>query len=353
MRWIGQVTGAARMLLMLCGALAATCATGQESQPTANVGQLEEIVAAQQLKIERLEARLNKLEETSRILGFDRYVAAAKSSAKGPVQPSGKPVPTELALEVGRPVLVQWKNSWWNGSVIEQLAGGNVRIHYEGWDAKYDEVVPRSRLQFPAPQESLAQPIRLPAPAVLGKAEAEVREYYAAAHPEIQEYILWTARTFGRNGMWLNADAFAGLPDAEADKLVQDLAALLEDGEYGRHLCPGLARAGAFQDDRLVPGLMKVAGYREESDYDCRPKWMAVAALARQESSAAVPLLVSLVDHGNQNTRMWARAALARKTGQDFAEDKQAWAKWWQAQGHAAIDDELLTPWQAPPASGG
>jgi hypothetical protein len=49
--------------------------------------------------------------------------------------------------------------------------------------------------------------------------------------------------------------------------------------------------------------------HRVNRDYDCRPKWMAVAAVARQESDEAVSLLVRLVDHGNQNTRQWARAA--------------------------------------------
>jgi hypothetical protein len=69
---------------------------------------------------------------------------------------------------------------------------------------------------------------------------------------------------------------------------------------------------------------------------------MAVAALARQESAEAVPLLVSLVDHGNQNTRNWARAALSRKTGQDFRQDKLAWADWWRTQGNEPIDEKLL-----------
>ncbi|MHC4228902.1 MAG: HEAT repeat domain-containing protein [Planctomycetota bacterium] len=188
-----------------------------------------------------------------------------------------------------------------------------------------------------------------PASVDMSKAEEEVRTRYAKAHPEIQEYILWTARTFGPGGMWRNEDAFAGLSDGEREGKVQYLAALLEDSEYGRHLCQGLADASAIKNERLVPGLMKVAGYhRERGDYDCRPKWMAVAALARQESDVAVPLLVGLVDHGNQNTRKWARAALSRKTGQDFKQDKKAWAQWWQAQGHEPIDDELLKPWEAP-----
>lgn len=190
-----------------------------------------------------------------------------------------------------------------------------------------------------------------PAPLDMTKTEAEVKQHYAKAHPEVQEYILWTARSFGPSGMWLNGDAFAELPDDERETKVLYLAALLEDGEYGRHLCPGLAEAGALKDERLVPGLMKVAGYyRDGVDYDCRPKWMAVAALARQESEDPVPLLISLVDHGNQNTRMWARAALARITGQSFDKDKQAWANWWQEQGHEPIDKKLLRAWE-PPAS--
>jgi len=184
----------------------------------------------------------------------------------------------------------------------------------------------------------------------LEKAKAEIDSSYGDAHPEIKEWILYTARTFGSSKMWLNEDAYSDLADEKRQKRVEHLATLLSEGEYGRHLCSGLAEASALKDKKLVHGLMKVAGHhRDDQDYDCRPKWMAVAALARQESDEAVPLLVSLVDHGNQNTRFWARAALARKTGQDFKDDKQAWAKWWQDQGHEPIGDELRQPWKAPP----
>jgi hypothetical protein len=194
-----------------------------------------------------------------------------------------------------------------------------------------------------------AEKTESPAPLDIKKAETEVAQRYAGAHPEIKEYVLFTARSFGRSGMWLNEDAFAALPADAREKKVQHLATLLADGEYGRHLCTGLAEASALKDKRLVTGLSKVAGYHQKNvDYDCRPKWMAVAALARQESDDAVPLLISLVDHGNQNTRFWARAALARKTGQDFKQDKPAWAKWWQEQGHGVIDKELLKPYEAP-----
>jgi len=191
--------------------------------------------------------------------------------------------------------------------------------------------------------------IAAPPPVDMDLAQAEVSRAYGKAHPEVQEFILHTARTFGSSGMWLNENAYDGLKPEEREARVAYLAKLFDDAEYGRHLCAALAEASALKDPRLVPGLMKVAGYHlEDKDYDCRPKWMAIAALARQESPEAVPLLVSLVDHGNQNTRLWARAALARMAKDDFKDDKQAWNKWWVGQGHPAIDAKLLKPYTPP-----
>jgi hypothetical protein len=190
-----------------------------------------------------------------------------------------------------------------------------------------------------------------PAPLDLGKAQKEVETAYAKAHPEVQEFVLHTARSFGPNAMWLNEDAYAALTDEERAAKVEYLAKLFADAEYGRHLCNALAEASAIKDAKLVPGLIKMAGYhKDDQDYDCRPKWVAISALARQESDDAVPLLVSMVDHGNQNCRMWARAALARIAHDDFKDDKQAWNKWWVDSGHPAIDAKLLEPWKAPPA---
>jgi hypothetical protein len=188
-----------------------------------------------------------------------------------------------------------------------------------------------------------------PASLNMKKAEEEVNTYYSKAHPEVQEFVLWTARGFGRSKRWLNEDAFSSLSPEEREKKVKYLIVLLNESEYGRHLLRRLAEASALKDKRLVPGLMKIAAYSRGRNYDCAPKWMAVAALARQQSDESVPLLISLVDHGNQNTRMWARAALARRSGHDFGKDKQAWAKWWEAQGNKPIDKKLLKPWKMPP----
>src|SRR3954469_4317666 len=197
-----------------------------------------------------------------------------------------------------------------------------------------------------------AVPVFAGAPALdLEQAAAEVSSSYGKAHPEVQEFVLHTARSFGRSGMWMNENAFATIKPEEREARVVYLAKLFEESEYGRHLCAGLAEASALKDRRLVPGLKKVAGYHvDDKDYDCRPKWMGIAALARQESPDAVPLLVSLVDHGNQNTRFWARAALARMAGADYKADKQAWGRWWVGRGHDAIDPALLRPYTPPAA---
>lgn len=188
-----------------------------------------------------------------------------------------------------------------------------------------------------------------PRPLDMDAASAEVSSAYGKAHPEVQEFVLHTARTFGASGFWLNENAYADLKPEDRDARIAYLSKLFEEAEYGRHLCAALAEASALKDTGLVPGLKKLAGYHVEGkDYDCRPKWMAIAALARQESPDAVPLLVSLVDHGNQNTRLWARAALARMAKNDFGADKQAWNQWWVDQGHEPIDGSLLKPY-APP----
>jgi hypothetical protein len=180
-------------------------------------------------------------------------------------------------------------------------------------------------------------------------ATAEVSSNYGKAHPEVQEFVLHTARSFGRGGLWLNENAYAELTPEKREARIEYLVKLFDEAEYGRHLCAALAEASALKDPKLVAGLKKVAAYHVDGkDYDCRAKWMAIAALARQESPDAVPLLVSLVDHGNQNTRFWARAALARMAKDDFKTDKQAWNKWWTGQGHESIDPALLKPYVPP-----
>ncbi len=171
-----------------------------------------------------------------------------------------------------------------------------------------------------APKDSAAEP-------------DEIALYYKGVSPEVKEFIRHTAKAFGRGGLWLPEDSAAEWSAAEKSEKAAYYAEVLA-GSYGRHQCEALAWAGVLRDESLLAGLIKVAAYhREDQDYDCRPKWMAVAALGRQENEKAVPHLIPLVDHGNLNTRMWARASLYRITGKALGDDKKAWGAWWNGTG--------------------
>ena len=125
----------------------------QDGQQPNSVAQLKQIISGQEKRVKSLESRVVKLEETHKILRFDQYVEAAKAANEmGPVQPSGKPVSSKTRLKTGDRVLVEWGDSWWKGQILKVLPDGNVKIHYIGWDAQWDEVAPRTRLQLPEKQ---------------------------------------------------------------------------------------------------------------------------------------------------------------------------------------------------------
>src|SRR5262245_45030413 len=92
-------------------------------------------------------------------------------------------------------------------------------------------------------------------PLDMDAASAEVSSSYGKAEPEVQEFVLHTARSFGPSAFWLNENAYADLKPADRDARVAYLARLFGDAEYGRHLCSALAEASALKDPKLVPGL--------------------------------------------------------------------------------------------------
>jgi hypothetical protein len=76
-------------------------------------------------------------------------VTGSGANAAAPVATSGAPVTAETPLAVGMKVLVKWQNGWWNADVLALFPDGQVRIHYTGWDARFDEVVSRERIRLP------------------------------------------------------------------------------------------------------------------------------------------------------------------------------------------------------------
>jgi hypothetical protein len=70
-------------------------------------------------------------------------LGAPDATADGAVP--GVPVTGELA--VGTSVYIEYDGAWYGGAVLE-LRGELVRIHYDDWDASWDEDVSRERLRL-------------------------------------------------------------------------------------------------------------------------------------------------------------------------------------------------------------
>lgn len=47
---------------------------------------------------------------------------------------------------VGDPIEVEWGGTWWPATVLD-LNGADVKIHYDGYGANWDEWVPPSRIR--------------------------------------------------------------------------------------------------------------------------------------------------------------------------------------------------------------
>jgi hypothetical protein len=65
--------------------------------------------------------------------------------------PPGQPVKTTTPLKPGDRLHVEQYGAWWPGEVLAVRDSGTVRIHYTGWEASWDEEVPRSRLRIERP----------------------------------------------------------------------------------------------------------------------------------------------------------------------------------------------------------
>ena len=77
-----------------------------------------------------------------------------------PVEPSGVPVPPDVPLEPGMPLLAYSQGKWWRATVVTVEAGDVVVVGFPGWDQRRRERVPRKHLQIdPDPTRV---PLRLP-----------------------------------------------------------------------------------------------------------------------------------------------------------------------------------------------
>ena len=106
----------------------------------------------------------------------------------------------------------------------------------------------------------------------------------------------------------------------------------------------GLVHIGS---SKATPALLKVAANRSEGDN--RDRWVATRALGIIGDRTAIPDLVHLTYHYNQNTRFWAQISLVRLTCKNFGQDVDAWRKWWDQQGGKPEISEERIEWTSNP----
>lgn len=83
----------------------------------------------------------------------DRRKPAAGQAERPPAKPRdsvGIALTAKTPIGPGLAVEVLWGGQWWAAKVLDVKNNGDVSITYLGWDSRWDEVVPRTRLRLPA-----------------------------------------------------------------------------------------------------------------------------------------------------------------------------------------------------------
>ena len=79
-------------------------------------------------------------------------VSVEQPSTPTPARPvfgDSDPVLPTSTLEEGQALLAEHRDYWYPVTILALEPDGRVRIHYQGWEARYDETVSRERLRFP------------------------------------------------------------------------------------------------------------------------------------------------------------------------------------------------------------
>jgi hypothetical protein len=156
--------------------------------------------------------------------------------------------------------------------------------------------------------------------------------------------LAWTDQQFRS---FFDARTFAGWSAKERSNLETRLIDTLK-GPQTREYYQAINTLAALRSTNALPRLREIAFDR--ADKNCRDRWMAIRALGLIGDKSAVPELIHLVYHGNQNTRWWAQISLVRLTGKNFARDWNAWGDWWNKSGGQPLyKPEIIRWWNGQP----
>ncbi len=152
--------------------------------------------------------------------------------------------------------------------------------------------------------------------------------------------VAWTDRQFRS---YFDDRAFDGWTAEDLETLETKCLDAL-NGPRGRDYYTAINTLGALRSTNALPPLRGIAF--ERVDGNNRNRWMAARVLGIMGDRQSVPDLITLVYHGNPNTRWWAQIALVQLTGRNFGGDWEAWGKCWNASGgQPAYSPEIIRWW--------
>ena len=88
---------------------------------------------------------------TSTPSGTGSSTTGGGSALTHPGAVSGPPLSAEAPVEAspwraGDSALILWQGRWWRGRILAVRGPDRYFIHYDGWEARWDEEVPGARL---------------------------------------------------------------------------------------------------------------------------------------------------------------------------------------------------------------
>ncbi len=156
--------------------------------------------------------------------------------------------------------------------------------------------------------------------------------------------VAWTDRQFRS---FFDARTFDGWPAEERANLERRSIDAL-NGPRSTEYYQAINTLAALRSTNALPRLREIAF--ERVDRNNRDRWMCIRALGIIGDKSAVPELIHLVYHGNQNTHWWAQISLVRLTGKNAGKDWHAWGQWWnESGGQPPFNPEIVRWWDGQP----
>jgi hypothetical protein len=151
-----RIHGIAAWAAAVLGAAALGCDSGKRTEA------LEARIAALEQRVAVLE---RSRDDAGQLAGQIHEQELRELGGKpGPIASTGAAVTQDTPLRAGQLVQLEWNGAWWAARVVGLLPDGRVRVHYLGWEPRWDEEVPRSRLQLDPDAWAKARATLLPRP---------------------------------------------------------------------------------------------------------------------------------------------------------------------------------------------